>query len=596
MLDRIARLSNNLKMKNKLILSFILIVMAPVLIIGGAVTFYFRQQALDNAINQATNNVEKIKTQTLTMLRVPTDISNLLMFDEDLKELINTRYTSALELTKSYLSYSKFSDYVQQYKEISGIRFYMDNPTLINNSEYIPLDNQIRMAKWHQRAMNSKTIGWFYIPDEEASPIHRLSLVRKITFPEYHSSGVLMVELNQDGLNGMLKQEQFDTFIVDEQGFVIAANNPDKVGQTLQQMKLGLKPETVNKGTYNQVINGSPSYVITDNLVPESSMNGLRIISVFTTGSIVKDANHVSMMGFLFMLLVLVIALLFVYIVSVLTTGRLLQLSRQLNMVALGKFDVVSRIDGNDEIGQLSRQFNYMVRSIQQLMDQVVEKTEYNNALEIAQKEIMLKMMASQINPHFLFNALESIRMNALLKGEKEIANIVRLLGKLMRKNLEAGREKTTLQEEVEMIRSYLEIQKFRYEERLNYTITIDPAAETVLIPPLIIQPLVENAVVHGMENKPDGVEVKVTIQTLSDSLHVTVEDNGAGITAERMEEIIQYISGAEEAENRSIGLRNVHQRLTMVFGQSAGLHISSTDGEGTRISFVIPSGEESNL
>ncbi|RUT35508.1 sensor histidine kinase [Paenibacillus zeisoli] len=593
MLHRIARLSNNLKMKNKLILSFVLIVMAPVLIIGGAVTFYFRQQALDNAINQATNNVEKIKSQTLTMLRVPTDVSNLLLFDENLKQLINTRYTSALELTKSYLSYTKFSDYVRQYKEVSAIRFYMDNPSLINNSEYIPLNNQIKQAHWYQKAMSSKVIGWFYIPDEEESPIHRLSLVRKVSYPEYHSSGVLMVVLNQDGLNGMLKQEQFDTFIVDEQGFVIAANNPAKVGQTLEQMKLGLKPETVNKGTYNQVIKGSPSYVITDNLVPESSMNGLRVISIFTTESIVKDANRVSFMGFLFMLLVLVIALLFVYIVSVLTTGRLLQLSRQLNMVALGKFDVESRIDGNDEIGQLSRQFNYMVSSIQQLMNQVVEKTEYNNALEIAQKEIRLKMMASQINPHFLFNALESIRMNALLKGEKEIAHIVRLLGKLMRKNLEAGREKTTLREEVEMIRSYLEIQKFRYEERLNFNITIDPAAEGVLIPPLIIQPLVENAVVHGMENKSDGVEVNVTIKAMYDRLQIAVEDNGAGITEERMDEIIQYISGTEDSENRSIGLRNVHQRLTMVFGQKAGLQITSTYGERTRISFVIPTGEE---
>lgn len=579
-------------MKNKLILSFVLIVMAPVLIIGGAVTFYFRQQALDNAINQATNNVEKIKSQTLTMLRVPTDVSNLLLFDENLKQLINTRYTSALELTKSYLSYTKFSDYVRQYKEVSAIRFYMDNPTLINNSEYIPLNDQIKQAHWYRKAMRSKIIGWFYIPDEEESPIHRLSLVRKVSYPEYHSSGVLMVELNQDGLNGMLKQEQFDTFIVDEQGFVIAANNPAKVGQTLQQMKLGLKPETVKKGTYNQVIKGSPSYVITDSLVPDSSMNGLRIISIFTTESIVKDANRVSLMGFLFMLLVLVIALLFVYIVSVLTTGRLLQLSRQLNQVALGKFDVVSRIDGNDEIGQLSRQFNYMVSSIQQLMDQVVEKTEYNNALEIAQKEIMLKMMASQINPHFLFNALESIRMNALLKGEKEIAHIVRLLGKLMRKNLEAGREKTTLHEEVEMIRSYLEIQKFRYEERLNFKITIDPEAESILIPPLIIQPLVENAVVHGMENKADGVEVSVTIQARYDRLYIAVEDNGTGITEERMEEIIQYITGTEDSENRSIGLRNVHQRLTMVFGHKAGLQISSSYGEWTRISFVIPTHE----
>ncbi|GIP23901.1 sensor histidine kinase [Paenibacillus sp. J22TS3] len=593
MLERMARLSNNLKMKNKLILSFILIVMVPVLIIGGTVTFYFREQALDNAIDQATNNVEKIKTQTLNMLRVPTDISNSLLFDEGLKELVNTRYEGALDLTKSYLSYTKFKDYVRQYKEISGIRFYMDNPTLVNNLEYIPLDEQIKKTHWYQKTAASKNIGWFYIPDEEASPVHKLSLVRKVIFPEYHSSGILMVEMNQGELNGMLRQEQFDTYIADEQGYVIAASKPVMVGKLMKDLSLGLGTDTEYKGAYKKVLNDKASYVITDNLTPDASMNGLRIISVFTTESIVKDANHVSMMGFWFMLLVLVIALIFVYIVSVLTTGRLLRLSRQLNQVALGKFDVVSTIDGNDEIGQLSRQFNYMVSSIQQLMRQVVEKTEHNQALEIAQKEITLKMMASQINPHFLFNALESIRMNALLKGDREIAQVVRLLGKLMRKNLEAGREKTTLQEEVEMIRSYLEIQKFRYEERLDYTIIVDTNADKVMIPPLIIQPLVENAVVHGMEDKPDGVQVNVRIQEIGQgSIRIEVEDNGTGITEERMDEIVRYISGPEDKEKRSIGLRNVHQRLCMVFGPSAGLHIRSKAGIGTTIYFEIPAKE----
>ena len=123
------------------------------------------------------------------------------------------------------------------------------------------------------------------------------------------------------------------------------------------------------------------------------------------------------------------------------------------------------------------------------------EKTEQNNALELAQREIKLKMMASQINPHFLFNALESIRMNAHMKGDKEIANVVRLLGKLMRKNLEVGREQTPLKEEIEMVRSYLEIQKFRYEDRLSFEVKVDPAASNMMIPPLVIQPLVENVI-----------------------------------------------------------------------------------------------------
>ena len=226
-------------------------------------------------------------------------------------------------------------------------------------------------------------------------------------------------------------------------------------------------------------------------------------------------------------------------------------------------------------------------------MNQVVEKTEQNTALELAQREIKLKMMASQINPHFLFNALESIRMNAHLKGEKEISNVVRLLGKLMRKNLEVGREKAPLREEIEMIRSYLEIQKFRYEDRLDFELFVDSAANGILIPPLIIQPLVENAVVHGLENKEEGVRVEVRIEVSGDWAKIIIMDNGVGMTSERLEEVLVSIKGQEENERERIGLRNVHQRLILSFNEKCGLNITSRYGEGTQILFYIPINSE---
>ncbi|MNW46557.1 Sensor histidine kinase YehU [compost metagenome] len=394
----------------------------------------------------------------------------------------------------------------------------------------------------------------------------------------------------------MLSQEPFETVITDERGYVVAAKNPSLVGMTINNLDYGANVAQLERGAHKLDINGKPSYMIVNELLPDSSSNGLLIVSVFSTDAIVKDANTVSIYGLLLILLVLLIALFFVYIVSILTTNRLLRLSRHLNRLALGDLNVVSRIDGNDEIGQLSRQFNYMVESINRLMDQIIEKTEQNNALELAQREIKLKMMASQINPHFLFNALESIRMNAHLKGEKEIANVVRLLGKLMRKNLEVGREKAALREEIEMIHSYLEIQKFRYEDRLHYDLTIDPKSNNLLVPPLIIQPLVENAVVHGVEDKVDGVHVEVNVQINENEnlAQVVVSDDGMGMSIDRLEEVMNSISGPEESGKSRIGLRNVHQRLILTFGEEHGLKLSSEYGIGTVITFTIPLGNQS--
>ncbi|MBP2114309.1 two-component system sensor histidine kinase YesM [Paenibacillus silagei] len=595
-IKKLVRMVNNMKLKYKLIFFYIIVVMIPVLIAGVILTNYFREGALNRAIDQATNNVEKIKSQLYSKLRVPTDISNLLYFDEDLERLVNTHYPSILELTKAYLNYTDLKEYVLRYREISNIRFFIDNPTLVDDMSIAPVTPEIRTRNWYTQAMRNNQIYWMYIHDKDPyinSPkgtINKLSLIRQVPYPEYSKSGILMVQVNQDELNQMLHQEPFETIIIDEQGYIVSAKNPQLVGSTVDAFDIGINVQSQSKGVFMTQVKDKDSYVMIDEMIPELSVSKLKIISVFETKSILSDANKVSQLGLFIVIGVLLVALVLVYTISLLTSNRLLRLSRQLNQVALGNLNVVSHIDGTDEIGQLSRQFNYMVASINQLITQVIESNEKNSTLEIAQREIKLKMMASQIHPHFLFNALESIRMNAHLRGEREIANIVRLLGKLMRKNLEVGRERAPIKEEIEMIRSYLEIQKFRYEDRLEYEIAFDPAAAEVMIPPLIIQPLVENSVVHGLENKEGTVHVSIAVTlTENQEIQVIVMDDGIGMTEDRLAAIMEVITKAEEEEQGRIGLRNVQQRLTLYYGAEHGLNISSREGEGTRITFSIP-------
>jgi two-component system sensor histidine kinase YesM len=571
---------------------FVLVVLIPILIIGGGITYYFSKEATDRAISQASNDVQKIKNQLDSLFRVPISISNTLMVDKALKKVVTTNYNNVSELTNAYLDYKEFPNYKRLYREITGIRFYVNNPTLINNTEFIPTTPSILSQNWYKSVMDRKEMGWFYVRSSDDTSIDSLSLVRQLSFPDYRVSGVIMISLKQNELNRLLIQEQFDTIIMDEQGYVVAAKNKEWVGLKQNQLHYGIDLSKQKIGVHQLEIEGKSSYMFVEQLIPGYSMNGLKIISFFNTSSIIKESRKVSLFGLVLILLVLIIATFFVYTVSFLTSNRLLRLSRHLNRLALGDLSVVSRIDGNDEIGQLSRQFNYMVHNINALMQQVVEKTEQNNKLELAQREIKLKMMASQINPHFLFNALESIRMSAHIKGEKEIANVVRLLGKLMRKNLEIGREHAPLKEEIEMINSYLQIQQFRYEERLNFELDVDKALLNMLLPPLAIQPLVENAVVHGLENKPEGVTVKLQILANSDIVMVKVSDDGLGITPERLAEVQQLITDQEEPTRSRIGLRNVHQRLVMCYGEQAGLQIWSVYGKGTEISFNIPRSE----
>jgi two-component system sensor histidine kinase YesM len=590
-IQALVRKTNNIRIKNKLISFFILIVIIPVVIVGGFLTVAFRQTVMNHAILQTSNNVEKIKSRTADILRMPIQISNRLLSDTRMEKVVNTQYKSTFEVVEAYRGFQDFRDYTSLYKEIYNIRFYTTNPTILNNWDFIQPDESILQSTWYGSMMQERTekISWIALEDETKNNAKYLSLVRRIFFPNYRSSGVLVVDVNQDELNNILSQEPFDTMIFDGNGYVVAAKNTDWVGKNLDQLNLPKGFQEKKTGTYEDEFNGHASKMLVVDLLPDNSSNGLKIVSIFTIASIVKEPNQIILLGFFIIMGSLLIALVLIFFSSGILSSRLLKLNKQLNKVAMGDLHVTSPIDGKDEIGMLSKQFNNMVGSIRELMDEVHESNRVKSQLELRQKEIKLKMLASQINPHFLFNVLESIRMKAHIKGEDEIAAIVRSLGKLMRKNLEVSGSKISLSSEMEIVRCYLEIQQFRFGDRLDFELIIDPLAKDILLLPLIIQPLVENAVVHGLENKETSGRVTVRTEIIANQLYVEVKDNGVGISEARIIEIEHVINDTEDQDEYRIGLRNVHQRLLMTYGEPHGLNITSESGEQTRIYFTIP-------
>ncbi|MGO4545661.1 sensor histidine kinase [Paenibacillus sp. 2TAB23] len=586
---------DNIRIKKKLIISFILVVFVPVLIVGIFLTVAFRQNVLDQATQQITNNVERIKKQTLDIIRMPIEISDKLLVDSRLTNVVNTQYDSTFEVVKAFWDYRDFRDYIQLYSEIYNIRFYTTNMTILDNWEFLKVTDAIKEKPWYQSAQGEDGIHWGYIGDETKNNRNYLSLIRKITFPTYRTNGVLVIGVNQAELNAMVSQEPFDTMIIDDHGFMVAAKNPDWIGKNIDELDFASQLTDKAEGTYAFKYDGKPSKIVIEDLMPDSSRNGLKIVSVFTIDSIVSGANRISLLGFGIIMLSLVIAFILIYIFSSILAKRMLVLNKDMNKVAMGDLNVISHVTGNDEIGILSKQFNNMVVSIRGLMDEVSESHKQQAQLQLRQKEIKLKMMASQINPHFLFNALESIRMKAHIKGETEISSIVRMLGKMIRRNLEIGTRKIALKDELEIVRCYLEIQKFRYgNDRLTFRLEVDPTGQDIEVPPLIIQPLIENAVVHGLENIAEGGFVLLTTQIIDQKLRVEVSDNGVGISEMKINEIKASLHDMEEEEEYRIGLRNVHQRLVMIYGEGVGLTLTSELGAGTRITFEIPIGGHS--
>lgn len=583
---------NDMSLTTKLSISFFIAVIIPLLLLGNYLIYELRSAAYENAVSVSQANVERVKSRTSEVLKTAIKVSNQFMLDNQLKKILNTHYLTTFEIVTAYNNYDKFEQYLDAYKELLNIRIYMKNPTLISNWHIFQVEQDITEQFWYEVALESRgLINWYYIPDPTRDGEQFLSLVRSINYIDYDSSAVIVITINTDYLQEILNQEQSPLLLVDENNFVIASNRKIFIGKKLDEI---LGPDIVHDlkpGTYSGQVDGQKSEIYIDLLLPETSQNELKFISIIPEEMIMRDANRFVKLGSFVMSVSILIAIGLIFFFSRLLSGRFITLNNRIDQVAKGDFAAPIVIHGNDEIGQLSRQVDRMVKNILSLMNEVEQAQRENFELEKRQQEIRFKMLASQINPHFLFNTLESLRMKSLMKGNREIAEIIKKLGKLIRYSISVTGEMVTLQSEIEFVQHYLDIQKFRYGERLSYKLDIDPLSKHVLIHPLIIQPIVENAVIHGLQDKVGGGTVIIRTKVIDSYLHVVVQDDGIGIPADRLRRIQKSLQHLDENNGNRIGLINVNHRLIISSGAESSLNIESKENKGTMVSFKLPIG-----
>uniref|UniRef100_A0AAE9I7W4 Histidine kinase n=1 Tax=Paenibacillus polymyxa TaxID=1406 RepID=A0AAE9I7W4_PAEPO len=510
-----------MKLRKKMTLTFISVAVLPLLLCGLFLTGKLREAVIKDAFMQVSNNVERVRNRTEELIKVPLDISYRLTNDNRMKMVASQKYDSYIEVIQAYREYTGIRDYLQLYKEISGIRVYVSNPGALNNWEFIQPDDRITTADWYKEAIAQKGLaGWNLIKDERDDADY-LSLIRSFSVDSPGRKGVLVINVNQRQLNSILNQESFPTLIVDNRNQIVASNEAELFGKNLSEIHADENILFHQGGSYNMLIDGKASKVVIANLAPQNSWNGLRIISIFSVSEITRDANQVIWLGGIAITASLIFAALLIYASASLLSRRLLRLSKHMTQVGAGSWETYLHIDGKDEVGLLSREFNALVSSVNHLVQEVQETNRQKRLVEQRQNEIKFKMLASQINPHFLFNSLESIRMEAHIRQQDDIAKAVWQLSALLRSSLEAGNDKIPLRKELEQVCCYLDLQKFRYEDRLEYRLTVDPNLEEMLVPPLIIQPLVENSIVHGLDNQAEGAVIEVKVKEIPEGFEL---------------------------------------------------------------------------
>lgn len=232
-----------------------------------------------------------------------------------------------------------------------------------------------------------------------------------------------------------------------------------------------------------------------------------------------------------------------------------------------------------DEVGQLHRTYRMMIGKINELITE-------NYAKQIVIKETQFKALQAQINPHFLYNTLESINWLAKANGQQQISRMVEALGFLLRSSISLKETLITVQEELDIVMNYLTIQKYRFEDRLLFELDMPEEANAAYLPKLTLQPLLENAIHYAVETMIEPCRIRIVGKLEGDLLRITVQDDGPGMTAELLD---QVRTGTAPTRGSGIGLKNIEERIVIAFGEPYGIEIDSEPGRGTQVSVLLP-------
>lgn len=307
---------------------------------------------------------------------------------------------------------------------------------------------------------------------------------------------------------------------------------------------------------------------------------------------VLEQSQELERLGLWLLGLITAIVLLVSYRFSLSITKPVHELTLAANEVAQGNFQTPIQITSNDEIAFLARTFETMRGNINDLFQETQEKARLENELQENQlllKESQLKSLQSQINPHFLFNTLNTLSKKAYLDGAEETSDLLVSVADLLRYSLKKVDQSVTLGEEVRVIEQYIAIQKARFSDRLTFQQEVDSRYLSIAIPSLTLQPIIENAMIHGVEKLVDGGSITLRIYRQEAFVVAEIEDDGPGMSEEELTRLLSQEVQAETGHSTSIGFQNVLKRLHLFYGMADLLTIQSALNKGTTVSIRIP-------
>ena len=403
------------------------------------------------------------------------------------------------------------------------------------------------------------------------------SLAKAVQDPETGEVlGVILLDIRHD-----IIQSSINGVTIGEKGFVFVMDQEDNIVYTpVNGIVYRVNPKWVKAMEPMSVQIQGGSYQIRSELSPYT---GWRTVGVFSMDEVMSSVNTIVYILFTCVIISLVLVVIVSFKFSRTLTNPIFKLKRLMKQAESGDLTVRFNFQHNDEIGELGQSFNHMIARIDQLIQMVYVEQENKRTAE-------MKSLQEQIKPHFLYNTLDTISWMARDYDAEDIVRLVDALTNMFRIGLSHGKDIITVKEEITHVSNYLYIQKIRYKDKLNYVIHVDESLYAIEVPKLILQPLVENAIYHGVKAKRGGGTITITGVPEGENLVFTVQDDGAGMLQEKVEELNRRMSERSVLdEKKSFGLFYIRERIQLCYGTGYGVHVESALGEGTRVTITLP-------
>ena len=607
---------NNVRIRNKLILVYLISVIIPIFVVTFFLTNRLYVTSSSSMIALANANANQLGSNFTTRLSENSDVLRTITSNDAFMRYIFTEFTDYRESLRELKTLKPMLRGYQRDNVI--IRVYSDNETIgfsgITNNSLAYLSRQ----------------EWYNDLERETDGISWTGLTQTARLPSQNHLGAYRVYTSRDASDEILalvavffdetdmfrfiaeeSEEGVVVFLLDDQGQMITSSERDMLHSNKYDIIGNLADYNydVEQGSLVDFNDDVYFFISTSIACAENHINDWTLIYMVLAEDIINSIRAIWITSLVLILASIFFSLTFYLIISFNITKRITLLKNEIKKVQRNDFNVSIESSGSDEIGDLEQNVSFMVESMEILINEVYETnlrlkdTELNNQKsETEKREMEIIALQNQMNPHYFYNTLDCIRMNLILNEDRETAKIIKLFADSFRNCMEWENDTIPLTEELAFTRNYLIIQKYRFADKFNYQIDVFVESSEYKVPKLIIQPLVENAIYHGLEMKEGGGKIYISISKTEDELRIKVEDDGVGIAVDdlnRLRESIQenksYRREKERYKRRSIALGNINQRISLLFGSKYGLSINSVLGDGTVLEINLPIGDENH-